>query len=160
MTRASLPPTTSINSAKIYIPGTIINNKNNCFFLFACFCATLPTFRFSFFVFLFFLFLFFSCIPVCFIFFVSLRLCSSRLLLSASAYFILRVLSACVICTLHLGILVFFIRLVFFFVALRARPNGEQQKLKTKPKSKEQTLGVLVKTRMEYKRRTRVTNKR
>ena len=43
------------------------------------------------------------------IFFVSLRLCSSHLLLSANTYFIVRVHSACVICTLpHLGILWFF----------------------------------------------------
>ena len=47
--------------------------------------------------------------------FVSLCLCGSHLLLSASTYFIVRVLSARVICTLpHLGILLFFIRLVFF----------------------------------------------
>ena len=84
----------------------------------ACFCALLPTFRFSFF----FSFLFISCIPVCFIFFVSLRLCSSHLLLSASTYFILHVISARVICTLpHLGILLVFIRLVFFFVAFFCR---------------------------------------
>ena len=51
-----------------------------------------------------------------FVFFVSLRLCSSHLLLSASTYSIVRVFSACVICNLpHLGILLFFIRLVFFF---------------------------------------------
>ena len=57
------------------------------------------------------------------LFFVSLRLCSSHLLLSASTYFIVRVLSACAICILpHLGILLFFIRLVFFFfVALISR---------------------------------------
>ena len=48
--------------------------------------------------------------------FVSLRLCSSHLILSASMYFVVRVLSACVICTLpHFGIILFFIRLVFFF---------------------------------------------
>ena len=71
-------------------------------FLRACFCALLPTFRF--------LFFFFSLYPCVFIFFVSLRLCSSHLLLSASTYFMVRVLSACVICTLrpHLGILLFF----------------------------------------------------
>ena len=51
-----------------------------------------------------------------FILFVSLRLCSRHLLLSASTYFIVRVLSACVICSLpHLRILWLFIRLVFFF---------------------------------------------
>ena len=77
------------------------------------FCLLLPTFRFSFFS-SFFPY-FFSLHPGMFIF-VSLRLCSSHLLLSASTYFIVRVLSACVICTLpHLGILLFFIRLVFFF---------------------------------------------
>ena len=60
---------------------------------------------FSFFVFLFFLCLFFSLRPG-----VSLRLCSSHLLLSASTYFIVRVLSACVICTLpHLGVLLIFL---------------------------------------------------
>ena len=49
----------------------------------------------------------------------------------------------------------------FFFrsLSVRARPNGEQQRLKTKLKTNEQTSGVLVKTRMEYKRRIRVTNK-
>ena len=67
-----------------------------------------------------FFFRFFSCFflhPGMFIFFVFLSLCSSHLLLSATTRFIVRVLSACVICTLpHLGILLFFfIRLVFFF---------------------------------------------
>ena len=62
-------------------------------FLLAFFCALFPTFRF--FVFLFFFFLFFPLHPGMFIFFVSLRLFSSHLLLSASAYFIVRVLSAC-----------------------------------------------------------------
>ena len=48
--------------------------------------------------------------------FASLRLCSSHLLLSASTYFIIRVLSVCVICSLpHLRILWLFIRLLFFF---------------------------------------------
>ena len=70
-------------------------------FLLACFCALLPTFRFSFFFLIFFLH------PGMFIF-VSLRLCSSHLLLSASTYFIVRVPSASVVCTLpHLGILFF-----------------------------------------------------
>ena len=51
--------------------------------------------------------------------FVSLRQCSSHLLLSASTRFIVRVLSACVICTLpHLGILWFIRRVFVFFVAL------------------------------------------
>ena len=65
-------------------------------FLLAYFCALLPTF------------LILSClIPVCFILF--LRLCSSsHLLLSASAYFIVRVLSCRVICILpHIGIPLF-----------------------------------------------------
>ena len=64
------------------------------------------------FVFLFFPFLLFLLHTGMFIFFVSLRLCSSHLLLSASTYFIVRVISACVFCTLpNLGILSFFIRL-------------------------------------------------
>jgi len=68
-------------------------------------CFLLFVFRFSFLSFLTF---FFPLHPGMFIFFVSLRLCSSHLLLSASTYFIVRVLSACVICTLpHLGILWF-----------------------------------------------------
>ena len=63
---------------------------------------------FSFFVFFSFFSFLFPLHPGMFIF-VSLRLCSSHLLLSASTYFIVRVLSACVICTLpHLGILLFF----------------------------------------------------
>ena len=75
---------------------------------FSCFCALLPTVRFS--------FPMFNLHPGMFIFFVSLRLCSSHLLLSASTYSIVRVFSACVFCNLpHLGILLFFIRLVFFF---------------------------------------------
>ena len=46
-----------------------------------------------------------------FISFVSLRLCSSHQLPSACTYFIVRVISACDICTLpHLGIILFFIR--------------------------------------------------
>ena len=78
---------------------------------------TFNRFRFSFL----FIFLFFSLHPGMFIF-VSLRLCSSHLLLSASTYFILHVISARVICTLpHLGILLVFIRLVFFFVAFFCR---------------------------------------
>ena len=70
----------------------------------------------KFFVFLFFSY-FFSLHPGMFTFFVSLRLCSSHLLLSASTNFIVRVLSACwVICTLpHLGILLFFYSSSIFF---------------------------------------------
>ena len=66
-------------------------------------------------------FLIFSLHSGSFIFFLSL-LCSSHLLLSASTYFIVRVLFACVICTLpHVGVLLFFILLVFFLVALISR---------------------------------------
>ena len=61
--------------------------------LLACFCALLPSFRFSFFFSL--LLFFFSLHPGMFIFFVSRLLCSSHLLLSASRYFMVRVLSAC-----------------------------------------------------------------
>ena len=69
----------------------------------------LPTFRFSFF-FSFFAY-FFPCIPVC-PFVCAAAICY---VLSASTYFIVRVLCACVICTLpHLGILLFFVRFVFF----------------------------------------------
>ena len=73
-------------------------------------CALLPTFHSSFFFF--FLLLLF----------LSLRLCSN-LPLSASMYFIVRVLSAGVICTLpHLGVLFFFYSSrFFFFVALISR---------------------------------------
>ena len=75
---------------------------------FACLLAFVPCFLIFVFRFCSFFYYYFSCIPVCFIF-VSLRLCSSNLLLSESTYFIVRVLSACVICTLtHLGILLFF----------------------------------------------------
>ena len=92
----------------------------NTISLFAGLCGLLPTFRFAF---------YFSC-PIFFmhpgmcIFFVSLRLCNSHLLLSASTYFIVRFLSPCVICTPpHLGIMLFFIRFVYsyFFVALTSR---------------------------------------
>ena len=94
------------------------NGENCCFgvalstiFFLACFCALLLRFRFSF---LFFLFLFFPapryvyllCVPS------SVRQQSA---ISASTCFIVRILSACVICTLpHLGTILFFIRLVFF----------------------------------------------
>ena len=74
-------------------------------------CFLLFVFRFSFLI-------FFSLHPGMFIFFVSLRLCSNHLLLSASMYFVVRVLSACVICTLpHLAILLFFCSssILFFF---------------------------------------------
>ena len=74
-------------------------------------CFLLFVFRFSFLS-----FLIFFLHPGMFIFFVSLRLCSSHLLLSASTYFIVRVLSACVICTLHhLGIHRFFYSFSIFF---------------------------------------------
>ena len=50
----------------------------------------------------------FSLHPGMFIFLVSLRLCSIHLVLSASTYFIVRVLPACVMCTLpYLGIALF-----------------------------------------------------
>ena len=56
-----------------------------------------------------------------FIFSVFLRLWCSHLLLSVSTYLIVRVLSACVICTLpHLGIILFY-SFSIFFVALIAR---------------------------------------
>ena len=61
-------------------------------FLLACFCTLLPTFRFSFF---FSFLIFFPLHPGMSIFLVSLRLCSSHLLLSASTYLLVRVLSAC-----------------------------------------------------------------
>ena len=65
------------------------------------------------FVFLF--FLSFSLHPGMVVFFVSLRLCSSRLLLSASTCFMVHVLSACVICTLpHLEFFRFFVRLYIY----------------------------------------------
>ena len=87
-------------------------------FLLACFCALLPTFRFSFF-FSFFSFFFPASRYVC------LRVPSSVQQPSATLrkyvfYTVVRVLSAWVICALpHIGKLLFFIRLVlFFFVAL------------------------------------------
>ena len=83
--------------------------------------ALVPYWYFLLFFFLLSFFLFFLH-PGMFIFFVSLRLCSSHLLLSACTYLIVPVVSACVICTLpHLGIISFFIRLVFFFVVLISR---------------------------------------
>ena len=80
---------------------------------FSCWLALVPCFLlFDFrFFFLPFLTVIFSCIRYV-IFFVSLRLRSSHLLLSASAYFIICVLSVCVFCTLpHLGNI-----FLFFFV--------------------------------------------
>ena len=60
-----------------------------------------------------------------YVYLLRVPLCSSHLLLPASTYFIVRVLSACVICTLpHLGILLFFYSStcsIFFFVALICR---------------------------------------
>ena len=81
-------------------------NALSTIFLLTCFvpCFLLFVFRFSF------LSYFFPLHPGMFIFFVSLRLCSSHLLL-------VRVLSACAICTLpHLGILLFFHSSSFLFV--------------------------------------------
>ena len=90
----------------------------------ACLLAFVPCFLLFVFRFSFLSFLIFFLHPGMFIFFVSLPLCSSHLLLSASTgtYFIVRVLSACcVICTLpHLAIILLFIRF-FFFVALISR---------------------------------------
>ena len=88
-------------------------NAFSTIFLLACFYLYLASSYFSFF------FCFFSSFflhPGMFIFLVSLRLCSSHMLLSASTYVIVRVLSACVICTLpHLGILLFFYSSSIFF---------------------------------------------
>ena len=86
----------------------------------ACFCALLPTFRFSFF------FSFFSYFFLHPDMFYLLRVPSSVQQPSAtlSKYvFLVRVLSACVICTLpHLGIVLFFYSFsFFFFVALISR---------------------------------------
>ena len=69
----------------------------------------------SFFVFLFIIFLFFACIAVVDLLRV-IRLCSRHLLLSASTYFTVRVLSACVLCTLpHIGIILYFYSFSIFF---------------------------------------------
>ena len=88
-------------------------------FLLACFCALLPTFRFSFiFSFLFFLSLhhgmFISFCP----FVCAAAICYSQQV--PGTYFIVRVISACcVICTLpHHGIICFFYSFSIFFVAL------------------------------------------
>ena len=81
-------------------------------------CFLLFVFRFSFH---FFIFIFLH--PGVFTLFVSLPLCSSHLLLSASTYFIVRVISACVICTWY-PILYrnsFVLIRLFFFVALISR---------------------------------------
>ena len=65
-------------------------------FLLACFCSLLPTFRFSFFS-----SYFFPLHPGMFIFFVSLRLCSIHLRLSASAYLVFySTCSFCLLCHL------------------------------------------------------------
>ena len=93
---------------KIYCYGDALSTVS-------CFCALLPTFRFSF-LFSFFYYLF-SLHPGMFIFFVSLRLCSSHLLLSASTYFMFY--STCSFCLCHLyptpsRNFFVFIRLVFF----------------------------------------------
>ena len=86
-------------------------------FLLACFCALLHVFCISFFFSFVFFYLFFLH-QFMFIFFVSLRLCSRHMLLSASTYFIVRVLSACVSFTLpHLGILLFSYSCRIFLVA-------------------------------------------
>ena len=85
----------------------------NTTFLLACFCALVPTFRFS--------LLFFltsSCIPVCLSsscpFVCVAAICYSQQVRTPK-YLIIRVPSACVICTLpHIESFVF-IRLVFFY---------------------------------------------
>ena len=71
------------------------------------------------FAFLFFPFLFFPASR--YVYLLRVPSCSSHLLLSARTYFIVRVLSACVICTLpHLELLCFY-SFSFFFVALISR---------------------------------------
>ena len=71
-------------------------------------CALLLTFLFSFLSFL-------ISLASRYVYLLRVPLCSSHLLISASMYFIVHVLSACAICTLpHFGIMLFFIRLVFF----------------------------------------------
>ena len=81
---------------------------------FSCLLLCLASY-FSFFVFLLFS-CFFTYVPVCLSSSCPLRLCNSHLLLSASTCFVVRVLSASVICTLpHLGILLFFLFVCFFF---------------------------------------------
>ena len=82
---------------------------------FSCLLAFVPylllfLFRFSFFSYFFpaSRYVYLLCVP---------SSVQQSLLLSASTYFVVRVLSACVICTLpHLGILMFFIHLVFLFL--------------------------------------------
>ena len=93
-------------------------------FLLACFSALLPTFRFSFF-----LSFFFSLHPGMFIFFVSLRLCRSHLLLSTSTMYVFY--STCSSCLCHLYptssrnsfvfLFVLIITFSIFFVALISR---------------------------------------
>ena len=68
-------------------------------FLLDCFFLCLASY-FSFFVFLFLLFLFFFLHPGMFTLFVSLRLCSSHLRLSASTYYFYNTCSFC-LCHLH-----------------------------------------------------------
>ena len=48
-------------------------------------------------------------------------------------------------------------RNITFYTTLRARTNGEKRNLKTKPKTNQQTFEFSGETRMEYKRRIRVT---
>ena len=78
---------------------------------FACLLAFVPCFLIFVFRFCSFFYYYFSCIPVCFIF-VSLRLCSSNLLLSESTYFIVRVLVSFVSC---LGIPLFLLVYYYYF---------------------------------------------
>ena len=96
-------------------------NALSTVFLLACFCALLPTFRFSFF--LFFLFLFFFLHPGMFIFFLSIRLCSSHLLLSArTLWYVFFLLVVSFVPYPISEFFCFFIRpVLFFFVALISR---------------------------------------
>ena len=86
-------------------------------FMLACICDMLPTFRFSF-------FLFFSCISVCFfIFLVSFYLSVQKPFDTLSKYVFY---STCSFCLFHLHPTpslnsLFFVSLVFFFVALISR---------------------------------------
>ena len=107
---ARSPPRLCSRDGKIYCHRDALSTL----FLLAFVPCLLFLFRFSY---------FFSPHPGMFIFFVSLRLCSSHLILSASTYSgafyvygVVRVLSVCVICTLpHLRILVFFYSSRTFF---------------------------------------------
>ena len=82
-------------------------------FLLACFCALLPTFRFSFFILI---FLFFSCIPDVYLLRVPPSVQQPSATLSKYVFYIVRILFACVICTLpHLGIILLFLFILGLF---------------------------------------------